>query len=316
MISKVISSASFRRACQYVLGKDGAYILASDGVREHCPRLMADDFEAQAELRRTISRPCFHAVLSFPPGEKVTDELMVDLAGKYLDGIGMVGTQFAVVRHADTEHPHVHIIANRVNFQGKAITDSMIGRRAKAVAQELTREFGLRPAEKKDISRTQVKAMSEPEQIRYRIYSAISSSLKGCTDLDELARRLKVRGIETVVKFRSGTQEAQGISFKLGDFCFKGSAVDRKFSLANLKKTIESQPQIPRKSVARNLPIHHQKSSVAYSCVRAAFPAQEVMKVMAGFLEELLKPEFVNNQVPHELLREARKKKKRRGLSR
>ena len=178
MISKVISSASFRRTCQYVLGKDGAYILASEGVRDHCPRLMADDFETQAELRQTITRPCFHAVLSFPPGEKVTDELLEDLAGKYLDGIGMVDTQFAIIRHTDTEHPHIHIIANRVNFQGKAISDSMIGRRGKAVAQELTRKFGLRPAEKKDISRTQVKAMSEPEQIRYRIYSAITSSLK------------------------------------------------------------------------------------------------------------------------------------------
>lgn len=315
MISKVISSASFRRTCQYVLGKDGAYILSADGIRDHCPRLMADDFEAQAELRRTISRPCFHAVLSFPPGEKATDELMEELAGKYLDKIGMVDTQFAVIRHTDTEHPHVHIIANRVNFQGKAISDSMIGRRAKAAAQELTRDFGLRPAEKKDISRTQIKAMSEPEQVRYRIYSAITSSLKRCPDLDELARRLKVRGVEMVVKFRSGTREPQGISFKVGDFCFKGSAVDRKFSLANLQKVMASQQRISRESGNSPRLILLQQSSSGFSFVKE-MPVKEVASVMTDILEELFKPEYVNNQIPYELLQEASKKKRRSGLSR
>lgn len=315
MISKVISSASFRRTCQYVLGKDGAYVLAADGIRDHCPRLMADDFEAQAQLRRTISRPCFHAVLSFPLGEKVTDELMEELAGKYLDRIGMVDTQFAVIRHTDTEHPHVHIIANRVNFRGKAITDSMIGRRAKAAAQELTRDFGLRPAEKKDISHIQIHAMSEPEQVRYRIYSAITSSLKGCPDLDELARRLKVRGVETVIKFRSGTREPQGISFKVGDFCFKGSAVDRRFSLANLQKAMISQQLISRESGNSPRLIPLQQSSSGFSFVKE-MPVKEVASVMTGILEELFKPEYVNNQAPYELLQEARKKKKRNGLSR
>ena len=296
MISKVISSASFRRTCQYVLGKDGAYILASDGVREHCPRLMADDFEMQAELRRSISRPCFHAVLSFPPGEKVTDELLAELAGKYLDGIGMVGTQFAMIRHTDTEHPHVHIIANRVDFQGKAITDSMIGRRAKAVAQELTREFGLRPAEKKDISKMQVKAMSGPEQIRYQIYSAITNSLKRCTDLDELARRLKVRGIETVVNFRNGTQEPQGISFRLGDFCFKGSAVDRKFSLAGLQKVMAAQQQISvsRSVSAGNIPI--QQSFLKAESVRVAFGVDWFFNKIEGIIKELFNPEYLCNK--------------------
>lgn len=314
MISKVISSASFRRTCQYVLGKDGAYVLAADGIRDHCPRLMADDFEAQAELRRTISRPCFHAVLSFPPGEKVTDELMEELAGKYMDKIGMVDTQFAIIRHTDTEHPHVHVIANRVNFQGKAISDSMIGRQAKAAAQELTRDFGLRPAEKKDISRIQIKAMSEPEQVRYRIYSAITSSLKGCADLDELTRRLKVRGVETVLKFRSGTREPQGISFKVGDFCFKGSAVDRRFSLANLQKAMASQQRISQElgNSSRLIPI--QQSSAGLSFVKE-MPVKEVASVMTGILEELFKPEYINNQIPYELLREARKRRKRNGLS-
>ncbi|MBO9154665.1 relaxase/mobilization nuclease domain-containing protein [Chitinophaga sp. GCM10012297] len=315
MISKVISSASFRRICQYVLGKDGAYVLAADGIRDHCPRLMADDFEAQAELRRTISRPCFHAVLSFPPGEKVTDELMEELAGKYLEKIGMVDTQFAVICHTDTEHPHVHIIANRVNFQGKAISDSMIGRRAKAAAQELTRDFGLRPAEKKDISRIQIKAMSEPEQIRYRIYSAITSSLKGCPDLDELTRRLKVRGVETVVKFRSGTREPQGISFKVRDFCFKGSAVDRRFSLANLQRAMASKQRISQDSGNSPRLIPLQQSSSGFSFVKEV-PMKEVASVMTGILEELFKPEYVNNQIPYELLQEARKKKRRSGLSR
>ncbi len=56
-----------------------------------------------------------------------------------------------------------------------------------------------------------------------------------------LIQQLKAHGIETIIKYRNGTNEPQGISFKLGVDCFKGSKVAREYSLANLQTAITAQ---------------------------------------------------------------------------
>ncbi len=71
---------------------------------------------------------------------------MVEIAKKYLERIGMINTQYVVAKHTDTEHPHMHVIANRVNNDGKSVAEGWIGLQLpkKAPAQELTKEYGLR----------------------------------------------------------------------------------------------------------------------------------------------------------------------------
>ena len=70
MISKVYHGHSFYHACRYIVTKQGAEVLHSEGVRSHDFKLMAKDFLLQQELRPTKEKACFHASLSFYPGEK------------------------------------------------------------------------------------------------------------------------------------------------------------------------------------------------------------------------------------------------------
>ena len=70
---------------------------------------------------------------------------------------------------------------------------------------------------------------------------AIAENLPGCKSMEELEKKLLMFGIETQYKYKGQTQEKQGISFKVGNTCFKGSQVDRKFSFAGLEKTIQLQ---------------------------------------------------------------------------
>ena len=131
MISKQATASSFFHTCRYVCIKEGAEVLLSEGVRSHNYKLMAADFLAQQELRPQKEHACMHAILSFYPGEKPTDELMKEIAAKYLKELGIVDTQYAVTKHTDKAYPHMHIVANMVNNQGKAISDSWIGYKGK-----------------------------------------------------------------------------------------------------------------------------------------------------------------------------------------
>jgi len=241
MISKPIPADSFYHTCRYICQKPGAEVLMVDGVRGYNYKVMAEDFIRQQQLRPAKEKACFHSILSFHPTERPSDEIMKEIARKYLEQLGIVNTQFSVTKHTDRAHPHLHVVANMVDNNGKAISDSWIGLRGKKVAQQLTEEYNLIPAIKKDLALTHVEAMNEAEANKYRIYQAITENLPHCRTMEELERRLLDQGIEIQYKYKGQTEEKQGISFRMGEACFKGSQVDRKYSLSGLEKAIEHQ---------------------------------------------------------------------------
>ncbi len=190
MISKYIPANSFYHTCRYICNKPGAMILVTEGVREHDYKLMAADFETQQQLRPSKHQACFHSILSFYPGEKPSDELMAEIAKKYLAELKVTDTQFAICKHTDRAHLHLHIVANMVNNNGKAISDSWIGLRGKKVAQRLTQEYKLIPAVEKNLKLTNLEALSQPEAIKYQIYIAVSENLPHCLTMEDLEKRL------------------------------------------------------------------------------------------------------------------------------
>ena len=135
--------------------------MIAEGVRGHDYKLMAADFEMQQQLRPSKTQACFHSILSFYPGEKPSDEIMKEIAKKYLAELGITNTQVAITKHTDRAHLHMHIVSNMVNNDGKAINDSWIGLRGKKIAQRLTEEYKLIPALEKNLKLTNMEALSK-----------------------------------------------------------------------------------------------------------------------------------------------------------
>lgn len=330
MISKPVPARSFYHTCNYIANKPGAEILIAEGVRSHDVKLMAEDFERQRQLHPSKELACFHGILSFYPGENPSDEIMTEIAGKYLQRLGITNTQYVVSKHTDKAHLHLHIVANMVNNDGEVISDSWIGLRGKKVAQALTKEYKLIPAIKKNLQLTHLEAMNELEAGKYKIYTAIAENLPLCHNLEELETQLQQQGIETLYKYRGQTQEKQGISFKIGEYSFKGSQVDRKFSLAGLRKALalqekehlqEARPvrqQQPAQQPEKKLPLIRRRRTVPKEEQKNDLSAltTELMRGAAGIIDDLLTPEYTHEQVPYEFtlegyLRRQRKQNRR-----
>jgi hypothetical protein len=156
-----------------------------------------------------------------------------------LQRAGIVETQYSITKHIDKEHLHMHVIANLVNNNGKAITDSWLGARAKRVSQELTKEFQLVQSLQKNIALTNLESLSEYEQIKYKIYEAVSGHISKCGNFQELQTRLEKQSIDMQLKYSSQLKQLQGISFKMEGFSYKGSVVDREFSARKLEQKLE-----------------------------------------------------------------------------
>lgn len=236
MISKIFPYNTFLHNCLYVFDSPGMEVLESEGVREHSPELMASDFELFAELRPSKTRNCFHGVLSFYPGEQPEKDTMIKIAHKYMEALGICNTQYAIVLHSERPHLHLHIIANMIDFDGASISDSWLFLKGKKIAQQLTTEYNLRPAIGKNLDRTHLERMNGLEADRYRVYIAIEELVGKCSSLEDLEKGLLHKGIETRIRTDEESGQRLGIAFRIGKNCFKGSKVDRRFSLANLEK--------------------------------------------------------------------------------
>jgi len=288
------------------------------GVREHNYQVMSDDFILQQQLRPEKEKACFHCCLSFYPGEKVSDEQMRQIAKEYLERLKIVDTQVAIIKHSDRRHLHMHIVANMVDNNGKVISDSFLGLRGKKTAQHLTQEHTLVPALKKDLKLTNYQALRNSEVNKYKIYEAIMVALPVCKTMKELENKLQLRGIETQYKYKGQISEKQGVSFKMGDYSFKGSQVDRQFSLGNLEKTLllnQKEGLTLRPDLTENRSYYSsaalRQSGETLQQFKKNLQDNPISKGIEKSLEILLKPE-INNELPYELLQESRQKKKKK----
>ena len=133
----------------------------------------------------------------------------------------------------------IYTFCNWVKYDAKLVWSHNERIRSTAVCKTVKRKHGLTFSEGKENVRTG--KLHGPDQVKYAAYEAVKTVLKGRTSLRKLAGRLKERGVTTRFIHRGGNpaEEVQGSIFTMNGQTFKASKADRKFSYANLCRTIE-----------------------------------------------------------------------------
>ena len=238
MIAKNIKGKSFKGSVSYVM-HEGATLLEAEGVLADNTKDIIRSFAMQRSGRKEIKQPVGHIPLSFSPEDKgrMTDEFMVQLAKEYMQEMGIKNTQYIIVRHHNTDNPHLHIVYNRIDNDLKLISVNHDYKRNIKVCKKLKDKHGLTYGEGKE--KVKRDKLNNPDKVKYKIYDTVKAILPQCTKPDDLRLLLMLSGIETEFKLNRTTGEIEGISFRQDNICFKGSEVDRKFSYGNLKKEFE-----------------------------------------------------------------------------
>lgn len=243
MIGKITKGSGFRGCVSYVLGKDQAKLLAYCGVLGESRESIIQSFATQRLMTPDIKKPVGHISLNYSVEDapKLTDRKMIDLAHEYMKEMGIVNTQYIIVRHHDREHPHVHIVFNRIDNNDKTITDKNDRYRNEQVCKRLKQKHGLYFAPgKENVKQDRLK---EPDKTKYEIYTAIKNGLKQSKDWQQLQSYLSKEGIQLRFKYKGQTSEVQGISFTKGEYSFKGSEIDRSFSYSKLDAQLNRNSQ-------------------------------------------------------------------------
>ena len=236
MIGKIKKGSGFKGCVNYVLGKEQAAVLHADGVLTESRGDIIRSFFMQTGMNPDLKKPVGHIALSYSvvDAPKLTDEKMIQLAQEYMREMKITDTQYIIVRHQDREHPHVHIVFNRIDNNGKTISDRNDMYRNEQVCKKLKAKHGLYFAKGKE--HVKQHRLREPDKSKYEIYNAVKDEIGKSKNWQQLQTRLAEKGIGIHFKYRGQAGEVQGISFSKGEYTFKGSEIDRSFSFSKLDK--------------------------------------------------------------------------------
>lgn len=237
--SKIVKGTSFSGCVNYVLKEDKSRLLKAVGVYGS-PEEIAEQFELQTLLNDKVKNTVGHISLSFSAedGDRIRDDdgLMLKIAHDYMKLMGIENTQFIIARHTDRDHPHCHIVYNRVANDGRTISDKNDRYRNEKVCKMLTARYRLHFAEGKE--HVNFMRLRHHDRVKYFIYHALKREVSNARSWSELRLALRKYGIDTQWKQSRTTGEMQGVKFTCNQLTFSGSKIDRQFSFLNIDQEL------------------------------------------------------------------------------
>jgi hypothetical protein len=99
-------------------------------------------------LNENTKRNSVHISLNFDPSEKHSKEKLIEIADTYMEKIGFGKQPYLVYQHHDAGHPHLHLVTNNIQRDGKRIDLHLIGvKKSEPARKEIEELFGLVKAE-------------------------------------------------------------------------------------------------------------------------------------------------------------------------
>ncbi|HAV2298068.1 TPA: relaxase/mobilization nuclease domain-containing protein [Citrobacter koseri] len=245
---------SFKNRVDYILKDDHDFICSNMSADKNNVSDLTDEFKSVSSFRQDIKKPVFHAFLSLPKDEKLTDEKWQEIAKDYLKemNIDIEKHQYICVRHKDTDQDHIHIVANRIGIDGSVWHGQHSAFNTIAACKRLEIKHGLTitkglQGQKSDVS---APTKAEIEQAlrtgekpaRIVLQNALQAAMVGKPDLETFIDRLQAVGIDPAFNVAS-TGNVAGVSFGIKNneknIYFKGSQLGKKYSWNTIKGKVK-----------------------------------------------------------------------------
>lgn len=238
----------------YVMDEKKGYELDRNLICGENPKEIMEEMKSIQNLNQRASNKTFSLVLSpdIKDGKNLSNKDLKEITRQYMSKIGIDPDkqQYVAFVHTEKEHKHIHIIANRVQTNGKLISDHHIGKRAQWAAHEIAQEKGLVSAKQNMIDN--IKAIENQKGnfkgLRGEIFNKHQSIIKmNPKDFTEYQKGMEKLGVNINVIFnKQGKVQGHKLMDKLSGQIFKASEIHRHLGL-----TAMMQPLAPLQSVIK-----------------------------------------------------------------
>ena len=239
MICKVHQGSDFGGIANYIANElRDARVIDAEGVCTLTTDTMATSFQAQALSGSTTTKFVVgHFALSWHPSEKarLTDWFMSQLAREFMAELGYSDTQFVIARHNDTDHPHCHIMYNRVGNDGRALNDSMIRKRVHRACRKLEAKHGLYRAGKSTLENVNRDKLHGADYDKFPLKKLVLEISRRCHSWPEFQSKLEEAGVKMSFRY-SHEGGIKGVIFSDGEHSYGGGKLHKELSLSSLDK--------------------------------------------------------------------------------
>ena len=240
MIAKQIKGCNFKACLNYLLSREASKVIGGN-MAGNSPESLAVEFSAHKPKSAKGKRCVYHTSLSLAPHEKLSEDEWKAIATDYLQGMGFKDNQYVLVAHNDTEHNHIHIVANRTTGNRTMVKDSWDFTRSEKLVRELEKKYDLEPTpgSREKLHRsattgeTRLRRRTGESSVREFIQGAIDSVCTTPQTMPEFITKVQEMGIETRITAKGGFR---GISFKHEGIAFSGTHLGRGYTFPGLQK--------------------------------------------------------------------------------
>ncbi|WP_205513021.1 relaxase/mobilization nuclease domain-containing protein [Longitalea arenae] len=269
MIGKVVTGNSFYHCFKYCLEdkinlteeqklhlskkdnvqhKDRAEVLFYNSCFGNANELTSQ-FSEVSKLSRRVEKPVLHFTLSLAHGESLSKNQLIEMAQACTEAFKVDQNQFAVVLHKDTRAQHIHIVANRVGYDGKVASNSNSYLRMANLCRKLELKYHLKQVLNPRAFLSKEQRMIPRQNARMdKLKESIRQVLQQVKTLEQFEHKMKSLGYQVL--------KGRGIAF-IDDkkVKFKGSEVG--YSLMTIERIL-SQKQTQKPVIENEIDVSRQ----------------------------------------------------------
>lgn len=302
MIGNQTKGKSFRGLLEYLENKEESSLIGGNMFGTNALEL-AREFRLSRQLNPEAEKVVHHVSLSLTPGEQLDNDTWCEIADKYMSAMGYTANQYAIYRHGERDHDHIHICASRISLDdGKITRDSWEYIRSEKIIRQLELEYGLQPTQssheklnrapsigqQRRIEREQLEYEqglrdTAPQQpIKTQLIELIDRATVDKPTMPQLIERLQLLGVE-VRHGLTRNGKSKGISYSWNDQKFSGTSLGPAYTFPGLQKHkgIDYQPQRDDGRIEQLL--LNPVKPIAF---------EQVQKVLFEIEQKQLEPEF------------------------
>ena len=302
MIGKIIIGKSFRGCLNYCLHdklqqttqeeqimKDRSEIICYNQCFGNDKELIRQ-FNDVRGLNTRLAKPVLHITLSLAPGEKLPHHTLSEMVSECAKEIGFEKNQYLAVLHKDTRHQHLHIVANRIGFDRKTLSDSNNYKKIAAYCRKMEEKYQLQKV--LSPGRFLSKDLKKVPRLDAR-NEKLKSDIKNCLDISktylDFEQKMKSLRYEIIKGRGIAFVDQQKVYTKGSDVGYSLAMIEKHL----VKKTELQNLQIRKPEISSVNPTTHFKET------KRPAERQELNLEKSRHLDTLLSPsqpfeEFLN----------------------
>lgn len=210
---------------------------------------VAKEFKLFQQLNERCERNSFSFVLSptIEDGKKLSDEQLENINKSFLQKMNLENHQYIAFVHTNTQHKHIHLYVNRIDYTGKAYNDQFISNRSAQVAEDIAKDMDLLTVREVQQIRLKQRQVERPDMELIKQLAKATLAHREVRSIAKFAHPFNEAGAEAGLRteaYNNKNGNFQGLRFYAGEHQFKATEIDRSLSKQNLEHNLEHKVTI------------------------------------------------------------------------